>query len=213
MPEAAAAEAPKESKRARARAAHLAALLDSAEEVFARKGFQDASVSGIAAAAGLAVGTVYRYVPGKRELGEAVMVRIAESRVAALRDVALPAASDRAKGLRALVGLRISHHVKHGAFLRMGFELQRSLGRREPPESLRKLFAQTRALTAEFFAAGLSRGFWRDLPPVSLARAFDGVCNEEIFAWEREGRPGGESALSETLLASVSALFPKEDPR
>ena len=205
-------DAAKPTKRERNRAQHLGALLEAAETEFARKGFQDASVSGIAKAAGLAVGTVYRFFPGKRELGTAVMERIAESRAENLRAVALPAAADRASALRTLVSLRVSHHVKHGAFLRMGFELQRSLGRRDPPERIRALFDETRELTRRFFEIGLERGFWRNLPPRALARAFDGICNEEIFSWERLGRPGGEEGLSDGIYASVSALFPADAP-
>ena len=200
------------SKRARNRARNLGALLEAAEVEFSRKGFQGASVSEIADAAGLAVGTVYRFFPGKRELGSAVMERIAESRVENLRAVALPAASDRDAALRTLVSLRVSHHVRHGAFLRMGFELQRSLGRRDPPERIRALFDETRDLTRRFFEIGLGLGFWRDLPPVSLARAFDGICNEEIFTWERLGRPGGEEKLFDTIYATVSTLFAASAP-
>lgn len=197
------------SKREAKRAAHLAALLDSAEEVFARKGYQDAAVSDIASAAGLAVGTVYRFFSGKRELASAVMERIAAGRVEGLRAVALPAAADRANGLAAMVRLRVRHHVLHGAFLRMGFEMQRSLGRREPPERIRNLFDETRRLSSEFFASGVRLGFWRDIPPERLARAFDGICNEEIFWWERSGRPVGEETLSANLAATLEALFSK----
>ena len=200
------------SLRQRKAALHRAALLEAAETVFAKSGYERASVSDIAAAAGLAVGTVYRFFPGKRELAGAVMERIVESRVENLRAVALPAANDRAAGLRVLVGLRVAHHVNHGAFLRMGFELQRSLGHREPPQRIKELFDESRALTREFFAVGLPRGFWRDLPPLELARAFDGICNEEIFCWERLGRPGGAEALENTVYGTVSALFFSNSP-
>ena len=212
MTDSAPATAKPSSKRAQNRAEHLAALLDAAEDVFAHKGYENASIADIAAAADLAVGTVYRFFPGKQDLGTAVMERIAASRVLSLRAVALPAAADKSGGLRTLVRLRVEHHVRHGAFLRMGFELQRSLGKREAPEHIRALFEETRALTVEFFETGAERGFWRKLPAKALARAFEGICNEEIFAWERDGRAGGAAALEDSVFASVSRLFLKEEP-
>lgn len=195
------------SKRERNRACHLASLLDAAEDIFARNGYEASSVADIAKAAGLAVGTVYRFFENKQALGTAVMERIAESRASNLRDKALPEAISGRSALRTLVFLRVEHHIKHGAFLRMGFELQRSLGRREPPERIRALFDETRVLTAEFFRIGTECGHWRQLEPRSLARAFDGICNEEIFAWERCGRDGGREALESSIFKTVSTLF------
>jgi AcrR family transcriptional regulator len=45
-----------------------AEILDAARKLFARKGFNEASVDEIAQAAGVAKGTVYLYYPSKREL-------------------------------------------------------------------------------------------------------------------------------------------------
>lgn len=198
---------PRISKRAQNRAEHLAAILEAAEDVFARKGYENAAVADIAGEAGVAVGTVYRFFPGKQALGSAVMERIASLRVEKMRADVMPLAGEKEPGLRALVQLRVEHHVRHGAFLRMGFELQRSLGRHDPPERIRALFDESRALAVQFFAAGAAAGFWKALPARSLARAFDGIFNEETFAWERSGREGGESALADTVFQSVCVLF------
>jgi AcrR family transcriptional regulator len=45
-----------------------AEILQAARKVFAEKGFNETTVDEIAAAAGIAKGTVYLYFPGKREL-------------------------------------------------------------------------------------------------------------------------------------------------
>src|SRR5438128_7501869 len=46
----------------------ISAILEAARRVFAEKGFHEATVEGIAEAAGVAKGTVYLYYSSKREV-------------------------------------------------------------------------------------------------------------------------------------------------
>ena len=55
-------------RRERHRNADRRALLEAAERVFARDGFAGASMRGIAAEAGISVGGVYQFFPGKDTL-------------------------------------------------------------------------------------------------------------------------------------------------
>ena len=61
------------TRREKERLAHRAAILDAAERIFAAKGFPGATIAEIAREAEFAVGSIYNFFPGKRELAEAVM--------------------------------------------------------------------------------------------------------------------------------------------
>ena len=141
------------TRREKERLAHRAAILDAAERVFAAKGFPGATIAEIAREAEFAVGSIYNFFPGKRELAEAVMLRIATERVEEVEREVLPlAAASGAAGLRAFVRVWVRHHATHGPFLRMGMEYQRSQGHREPPEAFKRLFRDYRAASERFFA-------------------------------------------------------------
>ena len=44
------------------------AIIEAAREIFAKQGYEDTSIADIAAAAGVAVGTVYLYFHNKRDI-------------------------------------------------------------------------------------------------------------------------------------------------
>ncbi len=61
-------------------------ILDGAAAVFAEAGYEGASMSRIAAVAGVSKGTLYNYFEGKRELFSAFMHRVCDSRIALIFD-------------------------------------------------------------------------------------------------------------------------------
>lgn len=65
--------ADKESRKKKITARRQEQILKAAMEVFSRKGYAAATIPEIAAAAGLAAGTIYLYYPSKRELFIAVI--------------------------------------------------------------------------------------------------------------------------------------------
>ncbi len=174
------------TRREKERLAHRAAILDAAERVFAAKGFPGATIAEIAREAEFAVGSIYNFFPGKRELAEAVMLRIATERVEEVEREVLPhAAEPGAAGLRAFVRVWVRHYDTHGAFLRMGMDYQRTQGRREPPETFKRLFHDYRAASERVFSEGLRRGIYRKLDAEDLVRAFEGLAHEYLFEWDR----------------------------
>jgi AcrR family transcriptional regulator len=68
--------ADRESRKKRITAQRREQILKAALEVFSRKGFAAATIPEIAGQAGVAVGTIYLYYPGKRELFIAVIKNI-----------------------------------------------------------------------------------------------------------------------------------------
>lgn len=198
------------TRREKERLAHRAAILDAAERVFAAKGFPGATIAEIAREAEFAVGSIYNFFPGKRELAEAVMLRIATERVEEVEREVLPlAAASGAAGLRAFVRVWVRHHATHGPFLRMGMEYQRSQGHREPPEAFKRLFREYRAASERFFAEGLRAGLYRAIPAADLVRTFEGLAHEYLFEWDRapaDARPSA-AKLEERLFAVLSKLL------
>ncbi len=67
----------REERRAELAAERTSQILDAAVTVFARKGYQRATTKEIAAAAGVAEGTIYNYYSSKRELLMAMIKRLA----------------------------------------------------------------------------------------------------------------------------------------
>jgi AcrR family transcriptional regulator len=65
--------ADKESRKKKTTAQRRQQILKAAMEIFSRKGYAAATIPEIAAAAGIAAGTIYLYYPSKRELFIAVI--------------------------------------------------------------------------------------------------------------------------------------------
>lgn len=95
-----------------------AEIQKAAREVFARRGFADASMEEIAQVAGLAKGTLYLYYESKRELYAAALraglVELCEALERAV--AAAPSLSGR---LEAYVSTKIAHFDEHRDFFRI----------------------------------------------------------------------------------------------
>jgi AcrR family transcriptional regulator len=106
-------------------------LLEAARRVFAEKGFHDAKVGDIAAAAGVAKGTVYLYFPDKRsifaELIDNLFVRIS------------------AAILRVDPGANVAGQVKHNVRAILSVLI-------DDPDTMRMLFAHASAVDPAFSA-------------------------------------------------------------
>ena len=65
-----------------------AAILKAARRIVAEGGFQEAQVAAVAAAAGVATGTVYRYFPSKADLISELIADVSRDELAAIRRAA-----------------------------------------------------------------------------------------------------------------------------
>src|SRR5881394_1582524 len=82
-----------------------AGILEAARKVFAKRGFSDATVDDIAAAAGVAKGTVYLYYNSKRDLYFAALKFGIEQMYSALAEELKRVSTPEAK-LRALISVK-----------------------------------------------------------------------------------------------------------
>ena len=84
----------------------VAALLQAAGDVFGEKGYEAATMTEIAASAGAAIGSLYRFFPTKEALADALVARYGESLLDAFADIEARAAALSPDGLaEALIGV------------------------------------------------------------------------------------------------------------
>ena len=95
-----------------------AEILQAARQVFARRGFTDASMEEIAQVAGLAKGTLYLYYPSKRELYRAAL-RAGLVELCDALERAITAAPTLSKRVAAYVGTKVTHFDEHRDFFRI----------------------------------------------------------------------------------------------
>ena len=91
-----AAPSPRELRRQQHQQLSRAQILDAAEAVFARKGFHDATVKEIAAAAEFSVGGVYSFFEDKDDLFVQIYLRRGSEFMAGMRAVLEQPGSPRA---------------------------------------------------------------------------------------------------------------------
>lgn len=108
------------SLRHRLRDAAVRAILDSAERVMIRKGYEAATMQEVAAAAGCATGTLYLHFANKEQLLQAVAGRRLEAMHAAGRE-ALEHAREPVEALRAAGAAILRYIDAHRGFFRMFF--------------------------------------------------------------------------------------------
>lgn len=86
----------------------VAAILEAAEQLFAEKGYEAATMTEIAARSQTAIGSLYRFFPNKQVLADALLADYVEKVFACLDRIAVEAPSLTPRGLaEALVAYRI----------------------------------------------------------------------------------------------------------
>jgi AcrR family transcriptional regulator len=190
------------SPRETARDAFRAGLREAAERVFVRSGFQAAKMTEIAAAAGVAVGTLYNYFDSKDEIFAEIFVAHSRDLHAQLQPALAAAAPiDR---LRAVVRTCFEYMDRHGALFALFVErggvgehdLERLGGQVCEAEYARFL----RLLDAVIVAAVDAGELRRDVPAATLAAALSGAMNGVSYAWLKRRRRGRLRAAADDLL-------------
>ena len=177
-------------RREREKQERRAAILAAAEQVIIARGFAEASIDGIARAAGLAAGTVYLYFPNK----EALFQDLLSSKVRQLNDaVAAETGKDRvfAKTLPAVVQAMFQHFEAHHGFFEIFVRERVELSRGAPQTEgvLAEIEAGTRQMT-EWISAAQKAGSVGKGKARSLAQALRGLVFQFTRDWLRGGSVG-----------------------
>jgi AcrR family transcriptional regulator len=181
-------------------------VLESAEHVFARKGFDDATMQEIAAEAGISLKTLYATVPGKNELYEAV---VEERGAEFLRETAeaMQADAGTLEVLAAGVRAYVSFLVRHENFLLIHLRQGRAWGLpgMEGPGGVQR--DQGESLFQAVVQRGIDEGVFYDEDPQTLARTGMAVMQAHL-ARVVEGIHGGDmEAVANRVLTSLLRLL------
>jgi AcrR family transcriptional regulator len=169
------------------RTAYMDAILDAAERLFSEHGFHEAKMADLAAEAGVAVGTLYKYFPGKDDVFASLATRGRKDLARAMAECL--GIQDPVERLEALLDRLFEFIESRGALfaiyvqLGAGFEWNiRSLGgpsSEQTYDEFLKLFEQ---IFQDAAAAGRVR---RDVQPAILATTLAGVISATLFSWAR----------------------------
>jgi AcrR family transcriptional regulator len=95
-----------------------AEILDAAYQVFAERGFEQATMAEIAAVAGVAKGTLYLYYPSKQDIYDAALRQSAVD-VDALTKAALGSARTASEKIQAFIETKLRYFEEHRDFFRI----------------------------------------------------------------------------------------------
>jgi AcrR family transcriptional regulator len=181
-------------------------VLESAEHVFARKGFDDATMQEIAGEAGISLKTLYATVAGKNELYDLVV----ETRGAEFLQETAAAMQEDVGVLDTLVaGVRayVSFLVRHENYLLIHLRQGRAWGlpglegpggvQRDQGESLFQIVAQR----------GIREGLFYDEDPQTLARSGMAVMQVHLARVAEGIQAGDVEAVADGVLASLLRLL------
>lgn len=181
-------------------------VIEAAEEVFAKLGYDNARIQDIAAEAGIALGTLYSVFPGKWEVYAAVH----EARGAEVIEAVAASFGDRdasspveflLDGVEAFVGFLIAHP----SFLRMHLREGYSWAASTQFKSGEQRLAWQRGidLMANLVAAGQADGSIVEGDPTLLAKTMAAIQQVQIADWVDRGKPDAPEAL----VARIQKLF------
>jgi AcrR family transcriptional regulator len=174
------------SVREESRAVYRRAIVEAAMQVFGQTGFHEAKIADIAAAAGVATGTLYNYFTSKEEIFQSILDDGREALAAALEERAQ--IEDPLERLRECVAVMFGFLDHHGAlfiiYMQSGanlMEFRRGADCRD--EEFRQRFLGVLA-TAITEAGDRMR---RDYPAELMADALGGLMNGAILRWISDG--------------------------
>lgn len=191
--------------------AKRAEITRAATNVFARKGFQGASVDDVAEAAGVSKGTLYGYFENKEELFYATFEAFQAETVAQCEAAIAGQDSARAK-LSACLMLTVQTLQTHIALFPLTLELWAAASSGSARERfaavMERLYRQFRGMTAELIEAGKAGGEFRpevDSQAVAawLVGGLDGLMLQYWFDQSLDAR-GWTASFLDTVLRGIS---------
>lgn len=177
------------TRRERERQAHRREILEAAERVFVRDGYQAATVERIAQEAEFAVGTLYNFFESKEKLFEEVIARLASEAFERLEEKVFRE-DDPVAAIEALIYIRLAYPQEHREFGQLFLEVApagRTALVRALPESCRDLHARYLQKLAEVIRRGIHAGLFRDEDPVLLGLCIEGALQAVGLDWMQGG--------------------------
>jgi TetR/AcrR family transcriptional regulator len=173
------AETPREQRRRQHRELSRMQILDAAEDVFARKGFHEATVKEIAATAEFSVGGVYSFFSEKDDIFVDIFERRGSEFMDGMRDVLARPGAPRDR-LHALADYQVGFFREHASFGKLFLRSSgMTIGDLDSKIDRTAVDNYTEAMTlqAKLFRDGQELGELRDGDPEVLAMLFSGIVS------------------------------------
>lgn len=164
--------------RARLEGTRRTQILEAAAKVFARKGFDRATVTEIARAAGLAEGSIYNYFRSKEELLVNIPRQLAQPVLTPLVEQAsLPRTAEEMEALLLRMAAAMVERVRsHASFLKVFFSALPYLSPAARETYMQLLPVYAASALERVLREGVRRGYLRpELNPVIGARVLPGM--------------------------------------
>lgn len=185
-------EQPEPKRISRKRARTRAELLQAARQVFAARGFHEASIAEITQVADVGVGTFYLHFRDKDDAFNTLL----DEGFRAIRDhVAEIVEQQATEPTLPLLVKAIFHHAYTQRDL---FQIALT-GQATRTRTFRAQVALSDALT-RLFETAYSRNILKEYDPPVLARFITGMITQGIFWWFEHDEPGPEAMSTQVLL-------------
>ena len=176
------------NRRERERERHRAEILRAAEEVFTEKGFHGASMQDIAEQAEFAVGTLYKFFPGKEDLYHALFIEKVR-KIDALVGKGMDSETEPVGKLKRLIEVNLQVVEEYKKFF--GLYLREIMGKfpvsPATQPQIRRLRNQIVKRVAEVIGTGIKKGALRKADPRAMTMVLLGMLRGSAFIWV-EGR-------------------------
>jgi AcrR family transcriptional regulator len=200
--------AARKSKRAVVSEFRCAEILAAARKVFARRGFDGATVDEIADAAGLAKGTVYLYFPSKREIYlEALRQGLSGLMDDIKRSVA--AVSSPADKVRAFIETRVRYAEQNRDLVKIYHSEFGNFGAAHVNRECRSLYLEQvkllEAVLEEAAARGRIRSVRTGAAAFTISEMIRGLILQRLFGWSRESVANDVEFLLDMIWRGLAA--------
>jgi len=162
-------------------------IIDTAVRTMAAMGYHGTSVRDIAAAAGVAVGSLYTHFGSKHDLLLLILNRVMDDLITATEDALFHAGELPANRLRAIVGVHVERHANHPLESLLGNTELRSL----EPSALELIISKRDTQQRMFDRVvryGVQAGTFTTENPVDAARFVVSACTA-VATWYRPSGP------------------------
>lgn len=152
----------------------IAAIFAAAQELFAARGFEKATMDDIALKAKVAKGTIFYHYKSKEDLFNHMIRHGIERLMAAIREELAPA-GDPVERLRQVVRIQTTAIFNNTGFFRV--LLSEVWGSQERQQALRQALLVYFRLIEEIVAEGVAAGVMRPIDPTTLADVVFGMTS------------------------------------
>ncbi len=163
-------------------------IMKAAEKVFAKRGFQGATIQEIALEAELSVGTIYNFFSGKDALYSVILIsHLDEMREKVLQHIT-PIINVKER-LKAMLFFQSELIEKNRNFFIIFFRDQSRLPwtpAKDPDKEVSMRYERFLNTLQDIFEEGIEKGIFKPLPPEDLAEAWGGLCHAFFFKWLTE---------------------------